>query len=88
MGSVLYLDPMIRKDMIDTVKYKLSGSNDAGLNPWNVGDYDRTYVVDDPEQNVKAIGMFVHSNGYLKTAGDAVTIRFVHFSGVSTRLSS
>jgi len=75
-------NPSIRQDMIDTVKYKLSGANDRGLNTWNVNDYDRTYDFDNPDQSVKAVGMFIHSNGYLKTADDAARISFIHFSGV------
>jgi len=75
-------DPSIRKDMIDTVKYKLSGANDQGLNTWNVGDYDRTYDYDVAEQNVKAVGTFVHSNGDLKAGTDEVRISFIQFSGI------
>lgn len=69
--------------MIDAVKYKLSGANDNGLNSWNVTQHDHTYDYNgDEDQNVKAVGTFVHSNGYLTTGNDAVTISFIHFSGV------
>jgi len=76
-------DPSIRRDMIDAVKYKLSGTNDQGLNSWNVTQHDRTYDYNgDEDENVKAVGTFVHSNGYLKAGNDGVNISFVHFSGV------
>lgn len=78
-----FVDPSIRKDMIDTVKYKLSGANDQGLNTWNVDGYDRTYDYETAEQNVKAVGVFIHSNGSMKTGNDEVHISFIQFSGVS-----
>lgn len=70
--------------MIDTVKYKLSGANDLSPNSWSVGVYDRTYDYVNADQNVKAIGVFIHSNGSLKSANDEVHISFIQFSGVST----
>ncbi len=86
MYLTLPTDLSIRQDIINAVKHKLSGASDLGLNSWNVDDYDRTYDYDNADQNVRAVGVFAHSNGYLKTGEDAVRISFVQFSGVSIKL--
>ncbi|KAF9450718.1 hypothetical protein P691DRAFT_773715 [Macrolepiota fuliginosa MF-IS2] len=70
-----------RQQFFDTVKYKLSGKNDTGLNKWDVDDYDRSYDYDGSANNARVVGMFIHSNGSLTTGQDTVHISFVHFSG-------
>jgi hypothetical protein len=74
-------DPAIRRDLISSVKYKLTGAIGAE-NAWIDDTYDKVYAYDS-EKIVRVAGMFIHSNGYLVTGNDAVKISFMHFSGVS-----